>query len=131
MYTNAIIPIAEKIAAKHTNFIAKNHFPDGSVRMRKDFSKIPALQNDLKDEATKDKLVMDGVAVVLNMPITSEAKNTLLVTEYGFSQDIADEVLQPAGSSNKTLEILKSLSPLLANKLLEKLSEEEVKGLLK
>ena len=131
MYTNAIIPIAEKIAAKHTKFIAKNHYPDGSVRMRKDFSKIAALQNDLKDEATKDKLVMDGVAVVLNMPITSEAKNTLLVNEYGFSQDIANEVLQPAGSSNKTLEILKSLSPLLANKLLEKLSEEEIQGLLK
>ena len=89
MYTNAIIPIAEKIAAKHTNFIAKNHFPDGSVRMRKDFSKIPALQNDLKEEANKDKLVMDGVAVVLNMPIGVKTKQLLLKESY----DLSDEII--------------------------------------
>ena len=71
MYTNVIMPIAKKIAEKHTNFIAKNHFPDGTVRMRKDFSDIPSLQSDLKQEAEKDKIVMDGVNVVLNMSHSS------------------------------------------------------------
>ena len=32
LFTNAIIPIAEKVGQSHTQFIAKNHFPDGRVR---------------------------------------------------------------------------------------------------
>ncbi len=92
MYTNAIIPIADKIAAKHTNFIAKNHFPDGTVRMRKDFSKIPALQDDLKEEATKDKIVMDGINVVLTMPVGTKTKQLLLKENYDLSEDIINSL---------------------------------------
>lgn len=51
LYTNAIIPLSDKIAEHFTRFIAKNHFPDKTVRMRQDFSKIEALQENLKDKA--------------------------------------------------------------------------------
>ena len=74
---------------------------------------------------------MDGIAVVLNMPITSEAKITLLVNEYGFNRETAESLLDPVGSINNTLETLKSLSPLLANKLLDKMSDEDIAQLLK
>lgn len=92
MYTNVIMPIAKKIAEKHTNFIAKNHFPDGTVRMRKDFSNIPSLQSDLKQEAEKDKIVMDGVNVVLNMPASTETKQLLLKENYDLSDDIINSL---------------------------------------
>jgi HK97 family phage portal protein len=93
MYTNAIIPLAEKIAEKHTKFIAKNHYPEGNYRMRKDFSKVPALQDDMKAEAEKDKIVMDGVNVVLNMPVSTETKQLLLKENYNLSDDIIDSLV--------------------------------------
>tara|TARA_R110002110_G_scaffold48419_4_gene144352 strand:- start:944 stop:1384 length:441 start_codon:yes stop_codon:yes gene_type:complete len=92
MYTNAIIPIATKIAEKHTNFIAKNHFPDGSVRMRKDFSNIPALQQDMKEEATKDKIIMDGINVVLNMPTGANTKQLILRENYNLSDEVINSL---------------------------------------
>ena len=92
MYTNAIIPIALKIAEKHTNFIAKNHFPDGSVRMRKDFSNIPALQQDMKEEATKDKIIMDGINVVLNMPTGANTKQLILRENYNLSDEVINSL---------------------------------------
>ncbi len=92
MYTNVIIPLAEKLASKHTNFIAKNHYPDGSVRMRKDFSNIQALQDDLKVEAEKDKIVMDGIDVVLNMPISIETKKLLLKENYNLTDNVINSL---------------------------------------
>jgi len=130
LYTNAVIPLSDKIASAHTRFIAKNHFPMQEVRMRQDFSEVEALQSDKKTEAEKDKIIMDGVNVIMNMPISSAAKQSLLINDYNFTQEQAEVIVAPVGRANPTLETLKSLSPLLANKLLEKLSDEEIKALL-
>jgi len=130
LYTNAVIPLSEKIAMAHTNYIALNHFPGGNVRMRQDFSNVEALQSDKKTEAEKDKILMDGVNVVMNMPISSDAKQSLLINEYDMTEEQADIIVAPVGRLNPTLETLKSLSPLLANKLIESLTPEEVRELL-
>ena len=130
LYTNAVMPISAKIAAAHTMFIAKNHFPNGRVRMRQDFSRVEALQIDKRTEAQKDKIRMDGINVVLNMPISSDAKQRLLISDYDFTEDEAIAILTPAGAKNVQLDILGSISPLLANKLVEKLSDEEIRKLL-
>ena len=100
MYTNVIIPLADKIASKHTSFIAHNHFPDKNVRMRKDFSKVEALQVDKKVEADKDKVVVEGMDRVLRMPINAESKIAILQDVYALSEDLAkaivvDEVIEP------------------------------------
>ncbi len=50
--------------------------------------------------------------------------------DYDFSEEDAVTLLEPEGVKNEQLEILQSLSPLLANKLVEKLSEEEIRTLL-
>ena len=89
LYTNAIMPIANKISQKHTQFLCKNHYPDGSVRMRKDFDEVEALQRDKKMEAEKDKIVMDGINVVLTMPISADAKRILLIEQYELSEELA------------------------------------------
>ena len=82
LYTNVIIPLSNKIAEAHTKFIAKNHFPLQEVRMRQDFSEIEALQADQKTEAEKDKIVLDGINVILGMPISNESKSQLLQDTY-------------------------------------------------
>jgi HK97 family phage portal protein len=88
MYTNVIMPLAEKIAAKHNNYIVKNHYPEGNYRMRKDYSKVEALQKDKKQEAQKDKIVMDGINVILKMPISMESKILMIKENYNVSEDI-------------------------------------------
>jgi len=92
LYTNVIIPLSDKIAAKHTKYIAHNHFPNKKVRMRKDFSKIEVLQSDKQKEAKKDKTVLEGVNMVVNMPISEQAKNDLLTDTYNFSEDTINSV---------------------------------------
>ena len=89
LYTNAIIPLADKVGQKHTSFIAENLMGDG-VRMRKDFSSVEALQTDKKQEAEKDKIVMDGVNTILSMPTTDEAKSKLLQETYNFDEETAN-----------------------------------------
>ena len=66
----------------HTQYIAQNHYPNGNVRMRQDFSNVEALQSDKKTEAEKDKIVLDGVNVIIAMPITNESKAILLKETY-------------------------------------------------
>jgi len=52
------------------------------VRMRQDFSEVEALQSDKKTEAEKDKIVLDGVNVIIGMPINDEAKGILMKETY-------------------------------------------------
>lgn len=51
MYTNAIIPMSDKISEVLTRFLCTNHFPNRNVRMRQDFSNIPVLQENFKEKA--------------------------------------------------------------------------------
>jgi len=94
LYTNAIIPLAKKISDKHTKFIAANLMGPG-YRIRKDFEEIEALQTDKKQEAEKDKIVLDGVNTIVNMPISSEAKSLLLIDSYGFTDEEAAIIVAP------------------------------------
>ena len=94
LYTNAIIPLARKISQKHTKFIAENLMGAG-YRIIKDFEKIEALQTDKKQEAEKDKIVLEGVNTIVNMPISSEAKSLLLIDSYGFTDEDAAIIVAP------------------------------------
>lgn len=92
LYTNAVIPMSEKIAAKHTKFLAENHYPRQSYRMRQDFSGVDALQSDKKTEAEKDKIEMEGVNIIMTMPISNDAKKDLLIEKYDFNEDLATQM---------------------------------------
>ncbi len=92
MYTNVIIPLAAKISSAHNNYIVKNHYPDGDYRMTKDYSKVEALQKDKKQEAQKDKIVMDGINVILGMPIAMESKVLMIKENYNLSEEIINSL---------------------------------------
>lgn len=124
------------IASYHVEIVAKFNkweFPTGKSKyfIDLDFSGIAELQKDQKEEAAKDKIVIEGIKVVMGMAISSMAKRSLLIEQYGLTEAQANELTTPEGKKNKTLEVLTSLSPLLANKLIEKLTDEEIRALLK
>jgi len=88
-YTSCIMPLSNKIAEKYTSFIAWNHYPDKSIRMRQDFSEIECLQNNTfdKDSATMVALKNAGLVTpneartALNYEaMNSEGANELTVT---------------------------------------------------
>lgn len=86
MYTNAIIPISDKISEQLTRFIAWNHYPNKNVRMRQDFSKIQVLQENFKEKAeTYSRLKTDGiitandVAKALSLPISTDENADKLI----------------------------------------------------
>lgn len=87
MFTNAIIPISDKVAEPLTRFIAWNHYPAKNVRMRQDFSSIEVLQTNKKEEADKDKVVVDGINVILNMSAPKEVKANLLRELYQINDE--------------------------------------------
>jgi hypothetical protein len=131
-YTKAVIPTLNKLLMDINNDWLSQWSERDNKRYKLilDTSGVEALQADQKTEAEKDKIVMDGVNLILQMQTTSEAKKTLLQEEYGYSEDTATALVAPVGSPNPTLETLKSLSPLLANKLIEGFTPEELRQLL-
>ena len=100
LYTNAVQPTLDKVEAELNRWFVPSHYPAGNVRLRFDYSEVAALQTDQKTEAEKDKIVLDGVNVVLNMPITSEGKAALLSDVYGYSEEMVETVLAPTNENN-------------------------------
>ena len=101
LYTNAIIPLSEKVSLAHTNFLVQNHFPGEEVRMRQDFSEVEALQKDKKTEAEKDNLVIQGVNSVMELNTNQEAKQNLLIELYDFPEDQAALIVRQEQQENE------------------------------
>ena len=135
-WLNAVIPNTQLIVDMFSNQVVNDfntrEFPGGKsfYFIQLDISKITVLQADLKKEAEKDRIKMEGVDKILNMPISSPAKIELLVIEYDYTVETAEIIVNPEGKKNEQLEILQSLSPLLANKLIENLSEAEARAII-
>jgi HK97 family phage portal protein len=129
-YTDAIMPLSNKLAEKFNQFFIPNHFGTRNVRMRQDYSQVEVLQADKKQEAEKDKIVMDGINVILNMPVSAEVKAILIKENYEVSDDVVSTYLSNTQSSNKQLNILSSVSPLLGTQLLQQLNSSEIRNIL-
>ena len=131
-FINVYIPTDKKFIDGLNKWLAPQFMTKNGKRLviEQDLSSIEALQKDKKMEAEKDKITMEGINTILAMPISSAAKSNLLQNEYGFDEERSLNLLASEGATNPQLEILKSLSPLLANKLIEKLTDEEVRILL-
>ena len=111
LYTNAIMPLSDKIAEHLTRYLCLNIFPNKKVRMRQDFSKVDCLQENLQEKsaiigALKDKGIISAstAADMLGMPKLAEP--------------------------NVTLEALSGMSPLLATQVIGQLTEDEIRALV-
>ena len=90
-YQNGVLPPLENDIDYFNRFFVPgwSERDNTNYSVRLDKSKIEALQADQKVEAEKDKILMDGINVVLNMPISAEGKQVLLVDTYGMTEEDA------------------------------------------
>ena len=101
LYTNAVQPTLDKVEAELNRWFVASHYPGGNVRFRFDYSEVAALQTDQKTEAEKDKIVIDGVNVILSMPISNEGKAELLMSTYDYSDEMVEALLS---TTNQIIE---------------------------
>jgi HK97 family phage portal protein len=92
-YVNGVLPPLNNDISHFNKFYVPgwNDRDNANYVLEADTSSIEALQEDKKLEAEKDKIIMDGVSVVLNMPISPEGKQRLLIDNYGFEE--ADAII--------------------------------------
>ena len=132
MYKNAVLPTLNKILEDLNRFWLSQY----SLRDNADYklilntSSVEALQSDQKTEAEKDRIRMEGVDRILRMPASQAGKVALLVEEYQYTEETATVLVAPEGTANLDLEKLKSLSPLLANKLIDGMDPDRASKLL-
>jgi len=90
-YVNGVMPPLNNDLDHFNKFYVGgwNDRDNANYKVSADVSSIEALQEDKKLEAEKDKIVMDGVNIILNMPIGPEGKQRLLIDNYGFDEETA------------------------------------------
>jgi len=92
-WTNAVKPNLRKYDAAYDRAVvrkfSKADFKGGKKKyeVTSDFSGVEALQKDKKAEAEKDKLMMEGIQIILGYSIDTESKKTLIKENY----DVSDE----------------------------------------
>lgn len=135
MFTNAIMPVSDRLSEALTRFIAWNHFPNKSVRMRQDFSSVEVLQENFKEKA--DVFTMLVQAGIITPNTAALALKQPQIETPNADQVLTDDtkvLLETLGGKkegeNVQLEILRGLSPLLANKIIESLDSNEIRILL-
>lgn len=66
MFTNAVMPISDKIAEHLTRFLCPNHFPGKKIRLRQDFSNIEVLQENFKEKSEVFALLKNSGIITAN-----------------------------------------------------------------
>lgn len=90
-YVNGVLPPLHSEIDHFNKFYVPgwNERDNSNYFIEPDISSIEVLQDDKKLEAEKDKIVMDGINVILNMPISPEGKQKLLIDNYYFDEETA------------------------------------------
>jgi phage portal protein BeeE len=135
LYTGAVMPNMNKLETGLNRWLVPGFFPGRMARLRVDYSNITALQEDFHQKVqsvvsmkTSGIITANRAAEMLNQPnIEEENADKLLAT-------VSDRLLETLGgkdiAENPQLETLRGLSPLVANRILDNLSDEEVRRLL-
>ena len=123
MYTNAIIPLSDRLSETLTAFLCRNHFPNKNVRMRQDFSKVESLQKDKKAEAEKDKIVLEGINTVLGMNVSDDAKIELLKDFYGYTDETAKTLIEKPVKPEVVAPVVEEVPPPVVPPVIEPTTE--------
>lgn len=86
MFTNAVMPLSNKLSEIFTNFLCKNHFPGRNVTMRQNFSSIEVLQENFEEKARTYALLKNSgiisantAATALKQPISTDENSDKLI----------------------------------------------------
>lgn len=69
LYTNAVMPVNEKIAAILNRWLVKNHLPNRNVWMRPDYSGVASLQEDMHEKARTLSLLKTSGILTANQAL--------------------------------------------------------------
>jgi hypothetical protein len=111
LYTEAVLPNLNLFLNNFNNWFIDswNVAENRNYCVEANTDSIEALQADQKVEAEKDKIKMEGINTVLNMPISNEAKTELLRENYEISSELYNILLvESAVSSNDSASSLES-----------------------
>ena len=104
-WTNAVIPNTQLIVNMFTKGVVEEFNKDlnGNDKyfIELDVESIAALQSDKKKEAEKDKVKMEGLNVLMMMPLSEEARVSLLVSEFGYTEEDAKVIATKPIVSNE------------------------------
>jgi len=95
LYTEAVLPNLNLFLSNFNNWFiySWSKAENKNYCLEANLDSIEVLQADQKVEAEKDKIVMEGMNTVLNMPIGNESKIAILKENYDISQELADILL--------------------------------------
>lgn len=105
-WTNAVIPNNDRILATYNKGIVtpfnQQDFPRGDKKyvVSVDYSRIEALQRDKKSEAEKDKLIMEGIQIILGWPISIDGKKIAIKENYDVSDEFVDSIVESIPENN-------------------------------
>ena len=96
MYEETIVPdVSEKDSALNNHIGAEAL----SWEIKTDFTHLPVFAEDEKNKAGVDKINMAGVDQILKMPITENGKVILLIDTYGYTKEMATQIVKPANTT--------------------------------
>jgi HK97 family phage portal protein len=110
LWTNAVLPNLRSYMASYQVAVvdpySKADFPNGQSKyfIDPDLSKVEALQVDQKKEAEKDKILVDGINVIMGMPIDIESKKAMLKEIYNLSDTMVDSLVGVEIENNTNFE---------------------------
>jgi len=94
-YTDAVLPVSNKVLSDLNETLLKQYSErdNAEYSWQLDTSGVEALQADQKEEAEKDKIQTETLNTLMATPITDEAKQLILVTRHGYTEDEARTVV--------------------------------------
>lgn len=127
-YTQVFIPLANDYLVNAFNKWWLEGNWKSQLRMELDLSAVDEIKLSGKEFAETDLIRMQSIREIASMPIPRTGRKSLLMQDMGYTDEQAEAVLGTA--PDPRLETLKSLPPLIAGKILDKLSEEELRKII-
>jgi len=128
-YLQVFLPLCEDYIIREFNeFWLKANW-GSKLLMELDKSRIDEIKSANKEFAETDLVKMQIVDTVMKMQISTLAKSEILINNLGFDVKSAGKIVS-SEKVNQQAEMLKTFSPLLANKIIEKLNESEIRKLI-
>lgn len=129
-YVQVYIPLALNYIVRTFNswWLADNWKSNLRIELNED--SIDELKAANKELTETDKIRAQTIDIIVKMPISKQGKKAILIKDLDMSDDEAEKILSAEGDVNKKRDVLSAISPLIASKIIDKLSDIEIKDLL-
>ena len=101
LYTDSVIPFNTRVISALNRFLVPSfaEADNRDYKIKLDTSDIEALQQNQKEKAEKNKVVIEGVNAILTSAMTDEGKAMMLSKLYDIQEDEASILIQSNGTT--------------------------------